>query len=720
MDVTHSRTVRRRARRRAGAVGAVATVLLAGALSTGLTARAHAAASGTNPCGPVFTDAAGDDAWPPVAPQKGANPQVDIVSGQLGLSPDGGSLVTRLTVTRLSTTLVAGASANEYYMVFGAPGGGQYFTNVEVTASTPATGITYSWGTATGTAAGSTTFNGSGTATGSFDPATNTVSVTLPLSDIGSPAVGALLTQPYAETAGLLGAPSNPVVSGGALGTIDTAGPQFDYQIGQTCGSGTPAPTPTPTPTATPVPGPSGTGGFSSPVQIPNSAGLGEPSMAIDSAGRIFVTAPQSLGNVTGGGSPVWTSTDGGASFNGGVAPVGDPVSGGDTDLALDARDNLFQTDLWLGNSALALSTDHGASLVANEYGHVQPGDDRPWLAYSGKDNELFLAYDGLDAIHVAHSVPLADPHAGLLTPVDVPAVPESLIGGNNPSDQAQTRQCVCPPGGLAVDQASGQVYLSYSRQDTATGFGTGVARSDDGGLTWTDFSVPGSGTLGGGAFATEWNFSPIKVDSAGTVYVAWGEAQGWDAANRVAKDGVLIRMAASHDHGAHWTAPVTVSSTTAVNVFPTLDVSAPGVVDVAWYGAPGATGDPNTPTPARPTWNVYWSRVSVGAGGTPVPAAPAVAVPAIHTGCIQSGGGAACTDRSLLDFFQLVDDRTGQPDIIYTAGDAAAGTHLFFTHLAAAPAAQAPELPWVPLFLIAGGVTAYLAGRRRGASPAA
>jgi hypothetical protein len=52
------------------------------------------------------------------------------------------------------------------------------------------------------------------------------------------------------------------------------------------------------------------------------------------------------------------------------------------------------------------------------------------------------------------------------------------------------------------------------------------VARSDDLGLTWTFFSIPGTGSTGS-AFDTEWNFAPVKVDGQGNVYVAWGELLG-------------------------------------------------------------------------------------------------------------------------------------------------------------------------------------------------
>jgi hypothetical protein len=414
--------------------------------------------------------------------------------------------------------------------------------------------------------------------------------------------------------------------------------------------------------------------GFGAPYTLSGSTGLGEPSLAIDGNGRRFVTAPQSLGNASGGGSPVWTSTNGGASFGAPVRPVGDAVSGGDTDLTFDpAQNNIYQVDLWLGNSAMAVSTDHGASFIANEYGHVQPGDDRPWLAFSRQADAMYLAYDGVDAIHVAKTAPLATAAAGLTFPQDVPAVPECLIGGSNPCSSPPVRQCVCPPGGIAVDQVSGSVYVSYSRQNGAgLGGGVGIARSDNGGLTWTYLSIPGTGSTGS-AFDTEYNFIPVKVDSAGNVYALWAEGRNIDA-NGVAAGGVAIRYAYSKDHGVTWSTPLTVS-TTSNGVFPTMDIVSPGVVDLAYYGT-SAGGDPNL-VPATASWNLYSARTTTGLG-TPA-FTTATAATAVHTGCIQVGGHASCSDRSLLDFFQLVVDHVGKANIIFTVGNVSSGTKLEF-----------------------------------------
>ncbi len=403
---------------------------------------------------------------------------------------------------------------------------------------------------------------------------------------------------------------------------------------------------------------------FSKPVALPQSADFGEPSLAVDPTGLIYVTAPQKLGNVTGTGSPVWVSTNGGRSFGAAVNPDGDPISGGDTDIITDSAGNVYQTDLWLGNTAMAVSTDHGQSFIANEWGHLQAGDDRPWFGYSPSDQSMYLAWDGLDGIHVARA-DLGTPagaYGALTFPQDVIAVPECAVNAD-PCATPPIRQCVCPPGGIAVDPNTGEVFVSYSRQNGGSlGGGVGIAYSTDQGLTWTESNVPGTGSTGS-AFDTEWNFDPIHVDSLGNVYVTWGEMN---------PGGVSIKLATSKDHGVTWSRPFTVSTNTGTNVFPAMDVVKPGVVDVSYYGTP-TSGDPNH---VNATWSLYFAQVSNALAAPRT--TPVVAVPSIHTGCIQAGGTADCPDRSLLDFFQLVVSG-GKAKIIYTAGDAANGTQLYF-----------------------------------------
>jgi hypothetical protein len=426
--------------------------------------------------------------------------------------------------------------------------------------------------------------------------------------------------------------------------------------------------------------------GFTTPLELPGSAGFGEPSI-ISGSGRLVVTAPNGLLTTATADqpSPLWISTNGGTSFQGPIFPqdagvVGEPFGGGDTDVIQDPAGDIFQTDLWLADTTTRVSTDGGQTWLSDVFSHTSPGDDRPWLAYSGPANSIFMVYDGLDAVHVARSSLAGGPQGGIAFVQDVPAVPECLIGGQSIVDTGDVslanpcfagtpvniRQCVCPPGGIAVDQSTDTVYITYSRQNGgAAGGGVGVARSDDNGLTWTQTSIPGTGSTGS-AFDTEWNFQPVKVDSQGNVYVTWGE---------VKKGGsVAIRFASSKDHGVTWSKPVTVSTTTASNVFPTLDVVGPGKVDIAYYGTKTA-GDPNSLTKA--TWNVYLAKSTNALA--PAPGfGTKVAVAGIHTGGIESSNGTS--DRSLLDFFQVAVDPAGKANIIYTAGDETNGTDLFFT----------------------------------------
>jgi hypothetical protein len=85
---------------------------------------------------------------------------------------------------------------------------------------------------------------------------------------------------------------------------------------------------------------------------------------------------------------------------------------------------------------------------------------------------------------------------------------------------------------------------------------------------------------------------------------------------------------------------------------------------------------DPNLDTSGQ--WNLYYAQVTGADTATPA-ISPLVAVQDMHNGCIQTGGGASCADRSLLDFFQVT-DVSGHPNIIYTVGDASAGVNLYFT----------------------------------------
>jgi len=168
----------------------------------------------------------------------------------------------------------------------------------------------------------------------------------------------------------------------------------------------------------------------------------------------------------------------------------------------------------------------------------------------------------------------------------------------------------------------------------------------------------------------------PIAVDGKGTVYVAWAHANGFNTSTNLATGGAGIDYAFSRDGGSIWSGPFRLSAEGGTATFPAMTVAASGVLDVAWYGDPAHTVDPNLDASGQ--WNLYYARVTHADTSAPS-ISPKIAIKDMHNGCIQTGGGASCTDRSLLDFFQAT-DVSGHPDIIYTAGDATAGVNLWFT----------------------------------------
>ena len=175
-------------------------------------------------CTPLWNDAAGDDTFlgnQPVSlsppPDQGSNPQLDLLTSSLSLSPDGKTLRTRLVLDNLSTTVPSYSQANIYFGIF-TFNGTQYYAGAEVD---PTGGVYYGYGTDSG---GSIT--PVGTATGSLKLGPRgVVEIDVPLADFGNPGVGASLTATGAQTFVLSGTngdtagqvPANPVLNAGAL-----------------------------------------------------------------------------------------------------------------------------------------------------------------------------------------------------------------------------------------------------------------------------------------------------------------------------------------------------------------------------------------------------------------------------------------------------------------------------------------------------------------------
>lgn len=383
---------------------------------------------------------------------------------------------------------------------------------------------------------------------------------------------------------------------------------------------------------------------FSAPTAVDDSRRASEPKILVDSADRIFITAPNGLL----GPSRIWRSTDGGTSF----AYVAPPnvvlganpsvtIGGGDSDLVTDAQDNLYFIDLWLGDSSVAVSADHGASWKGQPLG-TMPLQDRPWIAADPTQSGVVFS--------LTEQIPTGlwlSKSAGLLSGELYPlAVPEIL--------NIQRGIVGADPPGTLVTNKKGDTYNVYEIfTGSGNGYGVGVSKLGAGGVLTDNSAIPpanGAGALGG--------FPVVAVDDAANdhLYVVWCDTAGptgWEI--RFASfDGTAWSSAATLGHGA----------------FPWITAMSPGKVDVAWYGAElssGYTGDPNR-APANTVWQVEFAQSLNALGSTPsFTLAQAVSNAPVKTGVVCTRGATCSGDRELADFLSIAHDSGGNAVISYT-----------------------------------------------------
>src|SRR3954464_15976461 len=124
---------------------------------------------------------------------------------------------------------------------------------------------------------------------------------------------------------------------------------------------------------------------FGAPVLVSND-NASEPGVDIAPDRTVYVNAPVGvLSNVPGSPSLVWRSTNGGSPWTKLPASLkANLPGGGDSDIAIQPDTGaLAETDLWLGDSTVSVSTDKGQTWTANPLQGVA-GQDRQWVTAAG------------------------------------------------------------------------------------------------------------------------------------------------------------------------------------------------------------------------------------------------------------------------------------------------------------------------------------------------
>jgi hypothetical protein len=341
--------------------------------------------------------------------------------------------------------------------------------------------------------------------------------------------------------------------------------------------------------------------------------------------------------------------------FDANLAPgVG---GGGDADVDLGSTGTLHLTSLIFFFNPLKQITQLGVSSVACPNANVSNDfsgcksqiidttqADRQWITSRG--SHVWIAYHDSGSSSTVH-VQRSDDDGFTWARVGDPITGNGRTTGGSTFNNDN--------GPIVADPRSNMLYDVYTygkasiqKGTTANFNNVAVARSMDGGVTWT------TATLYSAPLNVAQNnvFPSLAVDPAnGNVYATWS-------------DQAHVYDSESSDRGATWSPkPVVVNAPpVATAVFPWV-AALNGTVDVVYYGT-NVAGNSNTETGAA--WNVYFAQSTDG--GSTFTQAQVTPSPN-HVGVICTHG-TACQPgtRNLLDLFEnAIDPQNGKAGIIYT-----------------------------------------------------
>lgn len=406
-------------------------------------------------------------------------------------------------------------------------------------------------------------------------------------------------------------------------------------------------------------------------AQAPYGLFQAEPSIRVDSGGRIYVIAPATQPI----GCEFWTVAPGARSavFH---TPPDLSTGGGDCDLAVSnapepgaAYPTVSYSSLALADLTVGKSTDGGATFtVPNVVGSQIVGDDRQWNA-AGEGSTVYMSYHIVETnnIAVARSTDGGQTYLFRGLAIDAAHIAQAIY--NNEL------------GPIVVDMHSvlspKPIYTIFTAPPTAaenlnTAVGTlqtanhavYLASSYDGGATWTDTPI----YVGPNTETYDHIFPSLGVDAAGGLWAAWASASHIYAAYAAPSvTGTFV-----------WTPPMQIDNTGAnANVFPWIVGGGQGFADLVWYGGSGANSDDPTNQ-----WVVRLAQLRYQQGaGLSIMTQSVASDHVIHTGQICTLGELCSVDgnRTLLDFFQIALTPDGRGTIAWADDSAQAGIPQIF-----------------------------------------
>ncbi len=422
---------------------------------------------------------------------------------------------------------------------------------------------------------------------------------------------------------------------------------------------------------------------FNTPVQLSNPPTGGEPSIATDPQGDVFVAGPQGIPSGVSGhpGIGLWISRNDGNSFGAGQF-MGSDLGGGDDDVIYDAG-TIYTADLEAIASEVCKSTDRGntftgvgpvpdpAGCTTVNAGQVGPSDDRPWLAADPTDAQrLYLVYhEFVSAQPIAFRTDNGggDGFANACGPL----VTDPTIEANVPTDITGGTLVARP----VVDKA-GNLYVLFATTTqaenaaaTAQGQPSGtfsqlyVAVSQDHCQTFTDYTVFDGSKVGTNTVQFGDIFNDLAIDGAGNLYAVGAGAVGTTPFPSTTNVYVL----SSTDHGQHWSSPRMLDNAGAAHMLPAA-IGGPqsGQLAIGYFGTINGVTDPNS---LSGKWT-YTAAETTNATA----ANPTFGYSDVNPGFVYHNGqicnaGVLCgatpngpSDRSLLDFSSVALDSAACP----------------------------------------------------------